>query len=171
MAMSITISIALDEAGTYTPAEAAVIHALQQDAVAHAAPAASPEPVVTVTNPTTAEEVPAEPEKPKRTRRPKATPAPEAEESTTPAVLDTTLDEVPDEQAIADQEAAGVEAAKQAEAATDVTIEAAVALATELIGNGEKAKVKAALDALGVGRVTELKDNAEALADFIVRLS
>jgi len=176
MAMSITIAINLEENATYTAHEAAVIRALAGDVErTQTVQINNPAVEATQTAPSAevaAEEAPAE--KPKRTRRTtKAAPAPEAEESTTPAVLDTTLDDDPiaEGQKLDEAQTEELDPAEEQlralENAPTYTLEQAVSIATELIGNGGKAKVKAALDALNVGRVTELKDDPEGLSKFV----
>lgn len=179
MAMSITIAINVDENQRFTPVESAVIAALQQGTtgVTAAADKAGIEaglPVVeNIAQGDAVEAAPAAEEKPapRRRRSTKAAPAPEAEESTTPAVLDTTLDEAPDEQAIVDaaeEKAEDIaEAAAAAAEGETITLEQAVTIATDIIGKGGKQKVKDALAELGVGRVTELKGNDEGLAKFV----
>ena len=165
MAMSITIAINVDENQRFTPVESAVIEALQQGTsrVTAAADQAAIEPT------------PAAEEKPKRAPRKPAqstraavledTPEPETVEAPAaveePAVQqlreEEGTDEVPDEQAIIDAVVP----------AGEVTFEEAVSIATAAIGNGGKGKVKAALETLGVAKVTELKENPEGLAKLV----
>lgn len=148
MALTITATISVTEEG-YTPLEARIIAAMQaHPAGGSAAPAAAPAAPVE--------------EKPKAApkRAPKAAPAP-VEEDTTPAVLDTTLDEPA---APAEEDLLGTTEAKA------YTLDEAVALATTLVGNGEAAKVKAALEQAGAKRVGELKDNVAGLITFMTAL-
>jgi len=192
MAMSITIAINVEENQRFTPVESAVIAALQTgtsgataaaDKAAILAGTEYDPAILDAAKEQAAEKAEDEktvaeataPEKPKRTRRTtKAAPAPEAEESTTPAVLDTTLDDDPiaegqklDEAQQTEELDPAEEQLRALENAPTYTLEQAVSIATELIGNGGKAKVKAALDTLQVGRVTELKDDAEGLSKFV----
>lgn len=175
MAMSITISINVEENQRFTPVESAVIEALQTGTV-RSTSAADKQAVEAglpvaedIAEGEAVEAAPAPVAEPKKRapRTRKAAPAPESADSTTPAVLDTTLDEAPAKEEAA-EEVDPAEAQLQAmENAPVVTIEQAVSIATELIGNGGKAKVKAALETLQVGRVTELKDDAEGLSKFV----
>jgi len=124
------------------------------DRKAKAAPkAAEPEPeededdepeVVEVTEP--------EPQ-PKRTRRPRTGKKPEPEPEPEPEE-----DDEDDEDEVEDLIGGG-----------EPTLDDAVAQATELVGSGQGAKVKAALKKLGVARVSALK--GKAIADFLAAIA
>lgn len=186
LTISAVITVADDEA--YTAREAAILAALQ----AHPSNGVTVGPVVIANPAAEAQEAPAQEapaqeaetveEKPKRTRRaPKAAPAPETEASTTPAVLDTTLDEkpLPEATQAAHEEMQAVVAARQAEEAEaadligeakEYTLDDAVKVGTEFLKAGKQAEVKAALAAAGnFSRVSELK--GDAIGAFITALT
>lgn len=153
MAMSITININLDESGTYSPAEAAVIEALAKD-VASPATAAAPAAPAPAAAPKAA---------------PKAAPAPKAEKPAPQAAAEAAaedtgqaavLEEIPDDQAIAEMEAGLAEGPTVGDAVTE---------ATKLISAGQQAKVKEALAGCGVKRVSELK--GDSIAAFLIALA
>jgi len=149
MAMTITATITVADDQPYTPREAAVLAALQaHPSNGAAAVVAAPAPA-------------AEPAKAPAKRAPKAAPAPAAKESTTPAVLDTTLDEP--EAAEPEEDLVGADEAP--------TLEDAVTAATNLVSQGKQAVVKAALAKAGANRVGELKGNAAGLATFMSALA
>ena len=128
------------------------------DRKAKAAPkAAEPEPepeededdepeVVEVTEP--------EPQ-PKRTRRPRAAKKPEPEPEPEPEEAEDEDEDEDDEEDLI--------------GGTEPTLDDAVAQATELVGAGQGAKVKAALKKLGVARVSALK--GKAIADFLAAIA
>lgn len=154
MALTITATITVNDDEAYTAREAAILSAFQ----AHPAGTAAPAAAAPVAAPAPTAETPAAKAPAKRT--PKAAPAPEAEASTTPAVLDTTLDQPADEpEAAADEALIGTVVETK-----EYTLDDAVTAATNLINEGKVADVKAALaQAGGAKRVSELKgDNITA---------
>lgn len=154
MALTITATITVSDDQAYTPLEARIIAAMQAhpaNGTAAVVPAAA---------------APAADPKPTTKRAPKAAPSPAAEESTTSAVLDTTLDEpvTANEPAVEEDLLGGGDDAKE------YTLEDAVTAATNLVSAGKAAAVKAALDKVGAKRVGELKGNAAGLTTFMTTL-
>ena len=160
MAMTVTIAIALDENHTYSPVEAAVIAALAGDVESSKAahPSNGAAAVTTVAEPAEAPKAPAA--KAPVKRAPKAAPAAESAASTTPAVLDTTLDEPA---AAEEDDLVGDDEVKE------YTMEEVMARASEMISK-DRARVVAALKGAGVKKVGELKGNAAGIAAFMEAL-
>lgn len=152
MALTITTTITVNDDEAYTAREAAILAAI----AAHPSSGA-PAPAPAAEKPAVAPMV-------ARTRAAKAAkPAAAAETSTQAAVLDTSLDE-PAEKADDNDEAAL--AAMEADLAGETpTLQDAVTKATAAISAGKQAQVKAALNAAGAKRVSELK--GDGIATFI----
>lgn len=144
MSINVNISISLEEGQTYSALEAGVIAALSGNAPAAAAAASVPAAAK-------AAPAPAAAAKP-ATRRPAAAKAKAPE----PVEEAADEDEGPAaalEEDDADEDLLGAAPAK----AKAATLEEAVAAATDLVSNGEQARVKEALSSLGAKRVSELK--------------
>ena len=94
---------------------------------------------------------------PKRTARKKAAPEPEPEEEPEP-MAEEEVGEEPEEEPEEDGD----------EQSDEDLLALAVKKATEMVGGGEAAKVREALDAAGASRVREL--NADNVRDFFAAL-
>jgi hypothetical protein len=152
MSTKITIEIVAGDTG-YTAQEANILDALR------GAP-------VTPTTPTTAAPAPAAAPAKVTTKAPvKAAPSPKSAQSTTPAVLDTTLDEEPEEAEVEVEEAED----DLLGGGETYTKEDAIKRATALVSGQKQAAVKKALAAAGAKRVSDLNDD-EGIAAFMKSL-
>lgn len=140
MTLKVNIEITADENGTFSAVESGVIAALQGNAAAAPATAA-PAPAAAPAKVTTKAPV-------------KAAPSPKSAQSTTPAVLDTTLDEEPEEAEVEVEEAEE----DLVGGGETYTKEDAIKRATALVSGQKQAAVKKALAAAGAKRVSDLND-------------
>lgn len=166
MALTITTTITVADDEAYTEREAAILAAIANHPAGkggfpgngntHTAEQAAAQVAEQAAAPAAA--------KAPATRK-KAPVAPTSASSTTPAVLDTTLDEP---EATPEPEAAPEEDLVAAPA-QEYTMDDAVTRATELVNASRAAEVKAALAVAGAKRVSELK--GAAIATFMNELA
>lgn len=159
MSTTITIAITADETGGYTARELAILSAISahpSQGAAASVPASRPAPAATPKPEPKAAEKPAP-------KAEKPAPSPKSEQSTTPAVLDTSIDEPVEEAEAADEDLVGGEE-------KHYTLQDAVARATKLVSQKQQAKVKAGLEAAGgAKKVSDLKTQ-EAIDTFMAEV-
>ena len=120
-----------------------------------------------VTEPTRATVQAAAPaEKPKRTQKPKAEPTRAAVLEDLPE--DDATDEAKDEQPVPTPDDSDAEEAAAGDDGADRSLDDAIKLATDMVAAGKTRQVRAALNAVGVKRVSEVKP--KDLATFFEKL-
>lgn len=161
MSLKINIEIALEAGESYSPIEAAVVAALKGDAAANtAAPAAAPA-AAKVTEAPAKVSAPAKtaPAKTAPAKVEKPAPSPKSAQSTTPAVLDTTIDE--EDTTAAEAEVDETEEDLVGGSETKYTKQDAIQEATKRISSGQMADVKKALSKVTAKKVSDLNDDEE----------
>lgn len=154
MSTTINISITADESGNFNAREQAILASLSahpSQGAAAVLPASKPAPAAAPKAEPKAAPAPAP-------KAEKPAPSPKSEQSTTPAVLDTTIDEAP-----AEEDLLGGDV-------KHYTLQDAVARATKLVSQKKQAVVKAGLEAAGgAKKVSDLKTQ-EAIDTFMAEV-